>query len=48
MKKITETINERLASMAEDMVCKSGTDLIWGETKIPECLKKKLEEEDEA
>lgn len=44
MKKITEVINERLAGMAEDMVCKSGTSLIWGETEIPECLKEKLEE----
>lgn len=44
MKKITETINNRLANMAEDLVCKTGTGLLWGETKIPECLREKVEE----
>lgn len=43
--KLIDSINNKLADMAEEMVCKTVTGFIWGETELPECLSKLLEEE---
>lgn len=41
--RMIEKVNEVLVKMAEDMVQKTGTTVIWGEVDIPECLKEETE-----
>lgn len=46
-KKLKDKINQTLENMSDDLPGSRGCNLFWGEVEVPECIKKKLEKEEE-
>lgn len=47
MKNIKETISDGLENMAINMAVHSISVFFWGETEMPDCLRKEIEQKDE-
>lgn len=41
---LKQEINKQLCHMAREIQVHSNSAIVWGETKLPECLRKEIEE----
>lgn len=44
---LKEKINQTLENMSDEMPGSRGCVCFWGETEVPECIRKKYENEEE-